>query len=158
MDQIKQAIENDIKDDQWHEEKFNALLPFIRENDGKKIDGWFKKRLQKQFPEYGVRHVAGGSQIEFPPIAPGRIGHFLISYNGQVSLETYTRNNTWCQEKEHGRIAKNRAITHETMQLYCKHLNAVISAGEFLDRGNFDAPAHYSLRRLIPYEVKKRRD
>lgn len=154
VNDIKKAIESYINDDIENEKIFNELLPFIKENDGKRIDGWFERRFKKAFPEYCIDYIAGMTNIK----AGKAQRSYLVSHNAAVSLETFINNNTWCQEKEHNRIAKNRAITAETMQLYCNHLNAVNSAAEFLDKSNFDIPAHYSLCRLIPWEVKKRRD
>jgi hypothetical protein len=159
IDDMKQVIENENRDDIENENHFNALLPFIQENNDKPIDGWFKRRLIKRFPSYSLDYKARMHFIKFPKNKPGAVCSLIISYNGRVSLETYIKNNTWCQEKEHCRIKLNNSIDPELLEKYCLMLNQLNEAASFLDSiYSYKTPVHFSLLRLIPWEIKKRRD
>jgi hypothetical protein len=155
---LRETINREIESDKQDERIFNTLLPFIRENNGKPCDGWFKRRLEKAFPAFRLEFRAGMININ---CTPNETAHrsFIISYNGRVDLDVFIKNNTWAQESQHHRIEKNNAITLETLQKYRDALNKLNEAAEFLDsQPSFDIPVHFTFLRLIPWKIEKRRD
>jgi len=148
-DCINTYIAGDVED----ERIYNLLLPVIIENDGKRINKIFERKIQKILPDTKISYCCSMAHIKILKPAPEYCPEYLISYNGIVTLSVFEKN-TWCQEKHHHRTEQNRNISKETIFLYKKHLNAVVAAAAFFDSTNI--PAEFSLKRLIPYELKKR--
>ena len=158
---IISIIEKNINDDIENQKVFVFLLELIKKHEGEKILSRKKKdtflsEVLKVYPQAKIESYLSWYQLVNVGSYKYQLGYH--SEGNAFGVESFTNCNGWSNEEKHGRIAGNKKTLKNEKLLndIAKNLELLEKLGEFFN--NLDIESSHSIKALVKYEVKLRRE